>query len=104
MSIILIKSNQGNQSGFNRKWGVLNCGETFESMEAAREYLQNTINELENNVNPSFRTVLCLYDTGYSNDGHRYKILTTWDVETGFFDGAENGYINETIKSILNIK
>jgi hypothetical protein len=103
MKTIVIKSNHGNHTGFNRKWEVLNSGYPFDSKEEAISYLDNIIIELEQDLEDSEKSNLGL--TGYEYDLCYYAVLTEDEYNDDFypfFDGGHHGYVNEQIESIFN--
>ena len=99
MKTIVIKSNHGNHTGFNRKWEVLNSGYPFDSKEEAIKYLDAIIDECEDDIPEEERTEKG--GTGYEYDLYYYNVVTQEDYENDFFSGGHYGYTNRAIKEIF---
>lgn len=97
MKSIVIKSNHGNHSGFNRKWEVLNHGYPFRSREDAITYLDAIIDECEDDIPEGQRTEKG--QDSYENDLFYYNVVTEREYEGGFFDGSHHGYVNAAIEA-----
>lgn len=90
MKALVLKSNHGNHTGFNRTWDVL---ESFEDESLAQDFLNNYLIErdlVDEDGNP---------DPSY--DGYRYVVITEDDYNRGIFDGGSYGYANKTIVSFF---
>lgn len=101
MKAIVIKSNHGNHTGFNRKWELIAVVDTVK--EAREELVQQSIycvdgcndwimrnGRMWNTANKEY-----LYTTdrdSFSEDLRTYTFVTQNEVET-FFDGGHNGYM-----------
>lgn len=99
MKTIVIKSNHGNHTGFNRKWEVLNSGYAFDSEKQAIEYLNNIIDECEDDIMEDDRTSHGL--KGYEHDLYYYYVVTREDYENDCFDGGHHGYVSKQIEEIF---
>lgn len=95
MKALILKSNHGNQNGFNRKWEILNSCNSEDIFTLMTNLLDNVANEyglseeyVENNfsLGHSFE-----YDLYY------YISVTQDDYDNGFFDGGHYGYANQEI-------
>lgn len=100
MKAIVIKSNHGNHTGFNRKWEILNNGYAFSSVEEAIEYLNQIIDECEDHIPEEDKTSKDL--KGYEYDLYYYYVVTKDQYEDGFFSGGHYGYSSNAIEEIFS--
>lgn len=102
MKTIVIKSNHGNHTGFNRLWEVLNCGWGFDSEEDAKEYLGKVADEVDEQYDgetDSFMHHGPIHSFEY--DLCYYYVVTQDDYQNGWFDGGHHGCANLFIKHIF---
>lgn len=92
MKNLVIKSNQGNQSGFNRKWSYYASGMTLEEF-------QNLALELEADE-LNYMDVSSIEET-FTEDGYIYALLTEENVED-FFNGSNRGYLPNFVAAHFN--
>lgn len=102
MTTIVIKSNHGNHTGFNRKWEVLNGGDSFDSEIQAMRYLAGIADEEDEQYDEEKEEFVLHGPIGSFNyDLYYYAVVTQSDYDNGFFDGGHNGYANKKIKDIF---
>jgi hypothetical protein len=99
MKCYVIKSNHGNQSGFNRKWELIDeCYSIKEAKNVLRDLAFNCSDDIiERNRAPfDTKTHEYLYtknDTSFEYDGYKYVIITRKDVvDRMIFNGGSMGY------------
>ena len=93
----VIKSNHGNHTGFNRKWTMLNQGFPFETLDEAIKYLNQIIDECEDDIEESERTEKG--SESYDYDGCFYKVISSDDLDQ--FNGGHYGYLPNSISEAL---
>lgn len=111
MKTVVIKSNQGNHTGFNRKWTLI--GE-FTSLRDAREELRKQAYSIAEKHNGWYLSEggfmyneekEFLYTPGtdnFSDDGVSFEIVKVKDLNS-FFDGQSTGYMPTFVKGILGL-
>lgn len=108
MKILIIKSNHGNHTGFNRKWSIVDypstiedayksmmelaveCSDDYIYSEATKSIIKNP--ELTNGID----TIYTYGDESFWDDGYSYQIITEEDYEDFF--NSDNGYISSEIE------
>lgn len=96
MKTLLLKSNHGNHSGFNRTWEIL---EEFENEDLAKSVcarMHNEIKDLEES-DPDFEDEHEGIN-GFENDLYYYTTITQEDYNKGIFNGGYYGYASDSIK------
>lgn len=107
MNYLVIKSNHGNHTGFNRKWEVLDEVSTLEDaqdilLDAAFGCSDNIIvdgNGLPYDINSNH----VLYDgkcESFSYDGRTYMIISENDQD--LFNGGSYGYMSNKIQAFFS--
>ena len=99
MKSIVIKSNQGNHSGFNRQWEILNGGYAFNTIEEALSYCAHRHNDIKelSEEDEDYRASC----QGFEDDLCYYYVVTQDEYVNGFFNGNHHGYVNQAIIDIF---
>ena len=89
MKAVVLKSNHGNHTGFNRKWTVL---DKFEDNKEAENFLYNYLLERDfvdedGNIDPCY-------------DGYHFVVITEEDEL--LFSGGHYGYAPKEVKEFFN--
>ena len=109
MTYLVIKSNQGNHSGFNRKWELLKSCSSYQDAHSA---LVDYSLDLDDNhsirngraYDSSNKMYIFTNDmSSFVYDGVTYAILAKDDVES-FFDGGSNGYVPQFVIDEFNLE
>lgn len=87
MKTLLLKSNHGNHSGFNRKWEVLESFDNEYDATTSCAELYNQLNEIDD-VHEDYEKEL----TSFWYDGYSYIVITQDDYNGGIFNGGGMGY------------
>ncbi len=106
MKTLLIKSNQGNHSGFNRKYSLLEvCGTLKEAKEAlikasfdlSDDHIVRNGRAFDAN---SGRYVCTNSDNFFNYDGYTYMLINHNDLD--LFNGGNYGYLPANVINELN--
>jgi hypothetical protein len=105
----IIKSNQGNHTGFNRRWELMDVCPSKD--EASEKLFQLALYASDDNMimeddsrsiidNNSGEEVYHLKEDYFNYDGRQYRAITNIDIDS--FNGGVNGYLNNEIIKSLN--
>lgn len=94
MKALIIKSNNGNHSGFDRKWSELSRHNSVKEARAMiKAYAQDDGEKIDKD------------GKGYTYDSlTTIVVLTKNDVEQGFFNGTYHGYEPKFITDYFKLK
>lgn len=107
MKTLLIKSNQGNHSGFNVKYTLLEVCDNLK--EAKKELIKASFDLSDDHVirngrafDTNSKRYICVNsDTSFTYDGYTYMLINKNDLD--LFNMGSYGYLpNEIINQLIN--
>lgn len=102
MKTLIIKSNHGNHTGFNRTWSIEN---KCDSIEEAKIKLSEIADKIADDYGMTEKDRIDLYNGKNEALSHGltyYSIITEEDYEWGIFDGGHMGYASQEIIDYFN--
>lgn len=99
MKTLLLQSNHGNHSGFNRTWSII---EKFNNIEEAKKKCAELHNELyevfqSDDININYDATFESSLDSFEYDLYYYKIISQDDYNNGIFNGGHYGYASKDI-------
>lgn len=95
MKTLIIKSNHGNHSGYNRKWTILEEFEDWNDFNSPLTKLASIYNDIKDldEDNEEYEYSL----SSFEDDLCYYYVVTEEDYHNGFFNGGHYGYASDEI-------
>ena len=91
MKTLVIKSNHGNHTGYNRTWEILSKHDTIKE---ARKELCEIAKELDDTIKCTKK-----YLDSFEYDLHYYRVITRTDLD--LFTGGHYGYMPNEVKEFF---